>query len=86
MASDTKMELSFWERFTDGLGAFSEGLVGNGQFKGKVRGNGIVQDGNLPTNASVQDASSAYTAVLQALTLCNVSYAAGTRWSVFTAS
>src|SRR5262245_19259914 len=28
--------------------AFSEGIVGNGQ-KGKARGNGIVQDGALPT-------------------------------------
>jgi preprotein translocase subunit SecA len=28
MASETKMELSFWERFTDKLGAFSEGVVG----------------------------------------------------------
>jgi len=66
---------------TDGTSntiAFSEGLVGTGQ-RVKARGNGIVQDGTLPTTASVQDASAAYPAVLQALGLCNASYAAGTR-------
>ncbi len=66
---------------TDGTSntiAFSEGVVGTGQ-RVKAKGNGIVQSGTLPTTASVQDASSAYPDVLQALTLCNVSYATGTR-------
>ncbi len=35
MASETKMEISFWERLADGFGAFSEGVVG---FLGRLFG------------------------------------------------
>src|SRR5437867_1867047 len=35
MASESKMELNFWERFTDSVGSFSEGVVG---FLGRMFG------------------------------------------------
>src|SRR5262249_36969383 len=66
---------------TDGVSntiAFAEGALGTGQ-KLKAKGNGIVQDGTLPTTGSVLDASAAYPAVRTTLETCNKSYAAGTR-------
>src|SRR4051794_15293406 len=35
MANDSKMELGLWERFTDSVGSFSEGVVG---FLGRMFG------------------------------------------------
>jgi prepilin-type N-terminal cleavage/methylation domain-containing protein/prepilin-type processing-associated H-X9-DG protein len=66
---------------TDGTSntiAFAEGASGTGQ-RARAKGNGIVQDGNLPTTGSVLDASSAFQAVVQTLQTCNKSYNAGTR-------
>src|SRR5437016_9795519 len=35
MSAETNLEVSFWEKFTDGLSAFSEGVVG---FLGRLFG------------------------------------------------
>ena len=66
---------------TDGTSntiAFAEGIVGT-RVRVRARGNGIVQDGNLPMPARLDNAATDYPSVLSALAQCNASYIGGTR-------